>query len=91
MSVFETYKSLPRTVEAVQFLDANKDRVFNALTGQYAPRFEAGKPILKVTTAHGEIAIVRLGDWVVKDVELGTYYPVKPEVFATAYEAVQDD
>jgi hypothetical protein len=69
----------------VQFTYENKDRVFNALTGQYAHGFEDDKPIIKVTTIHGEIAIVRLGDWIVKEEKLGFYYPIKDDVFNDCY------
>jgi hypothetical protein len=79
------YQSLPKQVEAVQFTEQNKDRVFNSLTGRYAADFEGGKPILKVETIHGETAIVRIGDWVVKDAKQGTYYPVKDELFRNQY------
>jgi hypothetical protein len=83
--VFQKYQSLPRVVEAVQFTNENKDRVFNSLTGQYAADYDNFEPILKITTVHGEIAIVRLGDWIVKDSIPGTYYPVKDEIFRTNY------
>jgi hypothetical protein len=83
--MFETYQSLPKTIEAVQFTEENKDMVFNALTGQYAHDFENGKPIIKVTTIHGEIAIVRLGDWIVKESKQGFYYPIKPDIFRVGY------
>lgn len=83
--MFEKYNNLPRTVEAVQFTEENKDRVYNSLTGQYAHGFENSKPIIKVTTIHGEIAIVRLGDWIVKEAKLGFYYPVQDDIFRTNY------
>ena len=83
--MFGKYQSLPKTVEAVQFTEENKDRVFNSLTGQCAADFEDGKPIIKVTTIHGEIAIVRLGDWIIKEKKLGYYYPVKDDVFRAGY------
>jgi hypothetical protein len=83
--MFQRYQSLPKQVEAVQFTEQNKDRVFNSLTGRYAAGFEDGKSILKVETVHGEIAIVRIGDWIVKDAVIGTYYPVKNEVFCNQY------
>lgn len=83
--MFGTYESLPKKVKAVQFTEENKDRIFNSLTGQYAAASEDGKPILKVTTIHGEIAVVRLGDWIVQDAAIGTYYPVKDEVFRAGY------
>ena len=83
--MFTVYQSKPRQIEAVQFTYENKDRVFNALTGQYAHGFEDDKPIIKVTTIHGEIAIVRLGDWIVKEEKLGYYYPIKDDVFNDCY------
>jgi hypothetical protein len=83
--MFKRYQSLPKQVEAVQFTNDNKNQVFNSLTGQYCAGFEGDEPILKVTTIHGEIAIVRLGDWIVKDAKLGTYYPVKDEIFRANY------
>lgn len=83
--MFEKYERLPKTVEAVQFTDANKDRVFNSLTGQHAADFEDGNPIIKVTTIHGETAIVRLGDWIVKEPKLGHYYPIKDDIFRDGY------
>lgn len=85
--MFNQYRNLPRHVEAAQFTDENKDRVFNSLTGQYAAGFESHSPILKVTTALGEVATVRLGDWIVKDTKLGTYYPVKDDIFRAGYVA----
>ena len=79
--MFKKYTTLPKQIQAVQFTEKNKNQVYNSLTGQYAADFEDGKPILKVKTAHGDIAIVRLGDWIVRDAEIGTYYPIKDELF----------
>lgn len=45
---------------------------------------------LDVITAHGDPATVRHGDWLVPDVEPGTYYPIKPDVFAATYVAAFD-
>lgn len=83
--MFEKYRSIPKEIEAVRFTEEDKNRVFNSLTGQFARDFEDGKPIIKVTTIHGEIAIVRLGDWIVKEVKLGFYYPVKNDIFIRGY------
>jgi hypothetical protein len=83
--MFEIYERVPKKVEAVQFTEANKDMVFNSLTGQYAADFEDGKPILKVTTIHGETAIVRIGDWIIKEPKLGCYYPIKDDIFRDGY------
>ena len=83
--MFKEYHNIPKIVEAVQFTDKNKDMVFNSLTGQYAHGLDDGKPIIKVTTIHGEIAIVRLGDWIIKESKLGFYYPIKDDVFRKGY------
>lgn len=85
MSMFTDYKRLPKTVQAVQFTNENKDRVLNSLIGQVAAGFEKDKPIIKVTTIHGEIAIVRLGDWIIKEQEIGYYYPIKNDIFREGY------
>lgn len=45
---------------------------------------------LKVRTIHGEIAIVRHGDWIIPDNMGGRFYPCKPDVFAMNYEPVLD-
>lgn len=83
--IFKTYEQLPKKVEAVQFTDKNKDQVFNSLTGQFAADFENGQPILRVTTIHGETAIVRLGDWIIKEPKPGHYYPIKDDIFRAGY------
>ena len=83
--MFKKYERLPKTVEAVQFTDKYKDRILNCLTGQHTPDFEDGKPVLKVTTIHGEIATVRLGDWIVKEPKDGFYYPIKDDIFRDGY------
>ena len=41
---------------------------------------------INVTTARGYKAVVRHGDWIIKDCKPGTFYPCKPEVFKQKYE-----
>ena len=83
--MFKKYTSLPKIIEAVQFTNENKDMVLNSLTGTAFPDFENDVPVIKVTTIHGDTAIVRFGDWIVKEPKLGFYYPVKDEVFKRGY------
>lgn len=83
--MFQKYTTLPKEIMAVHFTEENKDYVFNSLTGQYAADFEDGKPVIKVKTIHGDTAIVRLGDWIVKEKELGFYSVVKDEVFKASF------
>ena len=86
--MFKKYKSEPSVIEAVQFTYENKNMVFNSLTGQHAADFELGEPIIKITTIHGEVAIVRIGDWIVKESKLGFYYPIKNNIFLEKYRDV---
>jgi hypothetical protein len=83
--VFMTYQSVPTIVKAVQFLDRYKDRIYQQMSGNIVADHEKELPILKVTTIHGETAIVRLLDWIVEDSMPGTYYPIKDEVFRKKY------
>jgi hypothetical protein len=45
---------------------------------------------LNVRTTHGEIAVVRHGDWIIPDSKPGTFYPCKPDIFEKTYELVED-
>jgi len=83
--MFQRYQGLPKQIEAVQFTEENKNRIFNSLTGNFYADIEGGKSVLAVTTIHGETAIIRPGDWIVKDSKIGTYYPVKDEIFRQSY------
>ena len=83
--MFKQYQSLPKQVEAVRFTDATKDGVISSCDGNVSPDHEDGNPILKVTTIYGETAIIRLGDWIVRDSNPGTYYPVKHDIFCRRY------
>ena len=83
--MFKEYRNKPKKISAVQFTNDNKDQVYNSLTGQFCAGFEDGNPILKITTIHRDIVTVRLGDWIVKENELGYYYPIRDDVFRRDY------
>jgi len=83
------FRKKPLEIEAEHFTEENKNRVFNWMAGNRVAGFEGDAPIIKFMTIHGDIAVARIGDWVVKDSAPGTYYPVKPGVFAKTYEAVE--
>lgn len=80
------YRKKPVVVEAMQFVDGNKDRVYNWVTGNRYADFDNGKPILKIQTLEG-IMIARLGDYVIKGVK-NEFYPCKPDIFEATYESV---
>lgn len=54
--------------------------------GEVGPTYIA----LNARTAHGEIAVVRHGDWIIPEKQPGCFYPCKPDVFAATYEPVKD-
>jgi hypothetical protein len=89
--MFQTYRSVPTEIKAVQFTDSNKDMVFNSLSGQYRADYEDDSPVIKIQTMHGEMATVRVGDWIVEDWVSGTYYPVANEVFVKRYVRDTDE
>jgi len=82
-----TYRKIPVVVEAHQFTETTKDRVFNWVTcNRSADHDEKGQPVLKIQTLEGEMT-AQLGDWVVKGVK-GEFYPVKPDIFDLTFEPV---
>ena len=84
--MFKEFENLPQKVEAVQFTDENKNMVFNSLTGNVYPHFENLKPVLDVKTINGDIIVIRIGDWIVKDSEIGTYYSLPAETFRKLFK-----
>jgi hypothetical protein len=64
-----------RTIEASEASDT---------CGEVGPQYIA----LDVRTAHGEIAIVRHGDWIIPEKQPGRFYPCKPDIFDATYEPV---
>lgn len=52
--------------------------------GEQGPTFIA----LDVQTIHGELAVVRHGDYIVRESVPGRFYPIKPDVFSAKYEAL---
>ena len=82
------FRKRPVEVEAMQFTDENKDRVFNWLPNgiRMADLDAAGKPTLKIDTLEG-VMTATLGDWVIKGVN-GEFYPCKPDIFEKTYEPI---
>jgi hypothetical protein len=86
-----TYRKKPIEVEAIQFTGDNVAEIWGAFgaDGIYGPT-EKNPEHLILTTTHGDPAPCRVGDWVVPDSKPGTFYPIKPDVFAATYEPVGD-
>ncbi len=79
------FRKKPVVVEAQQFTDESKNRVFHWVGGATSARFDAdGKPILLIQTLEG-VMTTSLGDWIIKGVN-GEFYPCKPDIFEMTYE-----
>ena len=85
------YRKKPVVVDAWQFTDEMKDRVYRTLVeiqNKVRPSTDdAGLPILRIPTLEGEMT-ASLGDWVIRGVK-GELYPCKPDIFAETYEPVE--
>lgn len=80
------YRKKPLLVDAVQYTGDNVKEVFEEFGKDGILVAREGHLIL--TTTHGDPAPCRAGDWVVPDSQPGTFYPIKPDVFAATYEPV---
>ena len=84
------YRKKPVVVEAMQFTEGTKGRVFHWVDCNTSTCFDSnGKPALKIQTLEG-VMTAQVGDWIIKGVK-GEFYPCKPDIFAATYEAVPDD
>lgn len=97
------YRKKPIIIDAVQLLWKNWPAVceflatsVKGISAKNIAREEAsdmcgeeGQAMsLEVQTTHGEIAVVRHGDWIIPDSKPGTFYPCKPDIFEKTYEPI---
>lgn len=82
------YRKKPIVIEAMQFTNEMKDRVYNWVEcgNKFASSDGAGNPTLIIPTLEGEMT-ASLGDWIIKGIN-GEFYPCKPDIFEATYEAV---
>ncbi len=81
------FRKRPVVIEAMQFNDDNKNQVFNWITCNCYPAWDAnGNPALKIQTLEGDM-IANLGDWIIKGVK-GEFYPCKEDIFLATYDPV---
>lgn len=81
------FRKKPVTIEARQFTDFG-DGIHDLLAwcGGMGSRDALGR-IIEIETLEGTM-LARPGDWIIKGVK-GEFYPIKNEIFAATYEAVQ--
>ena len=79
------YRKRPVEVAAVQWTGKNLDAVRAVMRDRTAVVTDG---VLRIPTLEGEMQ-ARNGDWIVRGVQ-GESYPVKPDIFAATYEAIED-
>lgn len=83
-----TFRKKPVVIEAMQFTEDSKNRVFHWITcTACAGRDGNGDPCIMIHTLEGDMT-ASLGDWIIKGVR-GEFYPCKPDIFAEIYEKVE--
>lgn len=87
------FRKKPVTIEAIQFIGTNAMEI-NAFTdGKSFPARESfsnphwERKQLIIPTLEGE-HVASYGDWIIKGVK-GEFYPCKPDIFESAYEAAE--
>ena len=79
------YKKKQVVVSAVQFLSIDYLEEISKFLG--APiKVKNGEPIILIDTLEGTHE-AREGDWIIKGIK-GEFYPCKPDIFASTYEAL---
>jgi hypothetical protein len=81
------YRRKPTTADAMQWTGDNIHDLWEwgGAAGIYGPT-EKNPDQLLLTTVHGERAVCRVGDWVVREPVSDRFYPCKPDIFAANYE-----
>ena len=83
------YSKKPVEIEAMQFTDETKNRVFHWITCTHSADWVDNEPVIKIQTLEG-VMTARLGDWIIKGVQ-GEFYPCKPDIFEATYEPVVEE
>jgi len=91
------YIKLPVAIEAQQFTDEMKDRVYRwaseKQTNIYPTKDEYGHPILVIPTLEGEM-ICRINDYLIEEpfpTDDRKFYPCKPSIFKQTYALLPND
>ena len=89
------FRKKPVVIDAVQWTGENLLQVIR-FTGQHASAMSykwedyedlVSRDGLKIFTLEG-VMKASIGDWIIKGVK-GEYYPIKADIFAKTYEAVE--
>ena len=81
------FRKKPVVIEAMQFTEESKNRVFNWVScNHYADWNAKDQSTLRIETLEGNMT-AEIGDWIIKGVK-GEFYPCKPDIFAQTYDAL---
>lgn len=78
------YRKKPVVIEALQFDGTNADDIVEFCGGVLS--FTRSQELPIINTLEGDMT-AQIGDFIIKGVQ-GEFYPVKPDIFAATYEAV---
>lgn len=82
------FRKKPVVIEAMQFTAETKNQVFNWISCNRVPTWNAaGEPTITIQTLEGDMT-AESGDWIIRGVK-GEFYPCKPDIFDATYEAVE--
>lgn len=84
------YRKKSIVIEAEQFTNKMKDRVFNWVNGNRYPEWDdSGNPVMKIEISKGKDLAANIDDWIIKGVN-GKYCICEPDIFEATYEAVDE-
>lgn len=93
MSDVRLFRKKPDVVQAMQFTDESKEKVFSWMyydsSIRLEPLYEDDNPVLEIKTL-GDVTRAVVGDYIIKDATEG-FYLCKPDIFERTYEEITDN
>ena len=93
MSDVRLFKKKPTVVEAMQFTDENKEKVFSWMyydsSISLEPMYKDGKPVLEIRTPEGNMT-ASVGDYIIKGA-YGDFFLCESDIFELTYEEITDN
>lgn len=80
------YRKKPVVIEAIQWDGANVDEILGFIHAK-ASAYRVESSAIMIETLEGSMRADK-GDWIIQGVK-GEFYPCKPDIFESTYEAVQ--
>jgi len=79
------FRKKPVVIDAVQFVPLTMDDLLPHLEG--CTGWQMTSHGIEIPTKEG-VMLASPGDWIIKGVQ-GEFYPIKPDIFAATYDAVE--